>query len=58
MLNDVADHGIFDVLLLKSISRWVNFLKTMRYFAHRLCTYNPQIKKVILYNILYFNYLF
>ena len=32
--NDVADHVFFDVLLLISILRWVNFLTTMRYFAH------------------------
>ncbi len=34
MSNDVANHVFFDVLLLKSIFRWVNFLRTMRYFAH------------------------
>jgi hypothetical protein len=34
MSNDAADHVIFDVLPLISIYGWVNFLKTMRYFAH------------------------
>jgi hypothetical protein len=29
-----TDHVIFDIRLLISISRWVNFLRTMRYFTH------------------------